>query len=193
MAVNIGSEQVAVFLDRDGTIIVDKHYLSDPDKVELEHGAIAGLVKMASIGTRLIGITNQSGVARGLFDLTSVHAVNKRIDQLLEPYGISLEKWYICPHAADAGCDCRKPMPGLLLQAVRELGVDPAISFVVGDKLSDVALAAVVGAEGILVETGKGAALAAKAQAQGVAVAADLDHAASLIASRLAQRVGGDV
>lgn len=177
-----------VFLDRDGTIIVDKHYLSDPDEVELERGAAAGLVRMAEMGLRLVGVTNQSGIAKGLFDLTAAQAVNARVDALLAPYGVPLERWYICPHDSGAGCECRKPAPGMVFNAARDLGLDPSAAFVIGDKLSDVDLAAATGGQGILVKTGKGAALATAARARGIEVVPDLVGAADVIAARLGLR-----
>jgi histidinol-phosphate phosphatase family protein len=183
----------AVFLDRDGTIIVDKHYLGDPVGAELESGAAAGLARLALLGLRLIGVTNQSGIAKGLFDLAAAQQVNARVDELLVPHGVSIERWYLCPHNDGEGCICRKPAPGLVLQAARELGVDPARSFVIGDKLSDVALAEATGGRGILVETGKGVGAAAAARDLGFPVVSDLEAAAALIAAELAQGGVGNV
>lgn len=176
----------AVFLDRDGTVIVDKHYLSDPAVVELERGAAAGLARLGALGLRLIGITNQSGVAKGMFDMAAVHRVNDRVAQLLAPHGVSIEHWYVCPHDAADGCSCRKPAPGMMREAADRLGIDLAGSFVIGDKMSDVELGPATGAFGILVETGKGAALGATARAQGYHVVRDLDEAATRIAGMLA-------
>lgn len=175
-----------VFLDRDGTVIVDKHYLSDPAAVELESGAASGLARLMKLGFRLIGITNQSGVAKGMFDMAAVTRVNDRVAQLLEPHGVLIEHWYVCPHDADAGCACRKPAPGMMHEAARELGVDLAKSFVIGDKLSDVELGMTTGACCILVQTGKGAALSTAARSQGHHVVRDLDEAATAIAAMLA-------
>ncbi len=173
----------AVLLDRDGTIIVDKHYLADPAGVELERGAVRGLARMRALGLLLICVTNQSGVAKGLFDRARVDAVNARVDALLACEGVTIDGWYVCPHGSDSGCDCRKPAPGLALAAAREFGLDLSRAFVIGDKLSDVELARAVGARGILVETGKGAALAGAAREAGFSVARDLDGAADLIAA----------
>lgn len=177
-----------VFLDRDGTIIIDKHYLGDPNGVELESGAAKGLARMAALGLRFVGITNQSGIARQLFDFAAAKRVNERVDTILASYGVRIERWYICPHGSDAGCACRKPAPGLLLQAANELGIDLSQAFVIGDKLSDVELADVIGGHGILVRTGKGAAAVAEARRRGYEVAVDLDQAAEMIETRLASR-----
>lgn len=178
----------AVFLDRDGTVIVDKHYLCDPGDVELESGAALGLMRLTALGLRLVGITNQSGIARGMFDLAAVDRVNDRVAQLLAPHGVAIEHWYVCPHADQDGCACRKPAPGMMLQAARDRGIDLASSFVIGDKLSDVELNAATGACSILVETGKGATLGITARERGYRVARDLDEAATMIAEVLTQR-----
>lgn len=171
-----------IFLDRDGTIIVDRHYLADPEGVELETGALEGLVSMAAMGCRLIGVTNQSGVAKGFFDRKAVERVNGKVDALLAVRGVRIARWYVCPHDDQAGCDCRKPAPGLLHEAARDFGIALAGSFVIGDKLSDVDLVTAIGGHGILVRTGKGDALADAALARGHAVAADLRGAAAIIA-----------
>jgi len=182
-----GDQRRVVFLDRDGTIIIDKHYLSNPADVELESRAALGLARLAELGFRLIGITNQSGVAKGMFDMAAVHRVNDRVAELLEPKGVLIEHWYVCPHDDGDQCACRKPAPGMMYEAARERGVDLSQSFVIGDKLSDVELGNATGAFGILVQTGKGAALSATALERGHRVVRDLDEAASVIAAMLAQ------
>lgn len=176
----------AMFLDRDGTIIVDRHYLGDPDGVELEVGAVQGLTRLQAMGVRLIGVTNQSGVAKNLFGMMAVVRVNERVDALLAPHGVTIERWYVCPHDDRDGCRCRKPQPGMLEQAADELSIDLSRCMVVGDKLSDVATARAVGGEGILVRTGKGASLAEQARMQGYHVVPDLADVAELIAARIA-------
>lgn len=185
MTMRVEKARRAVFLDRDGTVIVDKHYLSDPAEVELERGAASGLAHLTRLGLRLIGVTNQSGVAKGMFDMLAVRKVNDRIEELLMSYGVSIEHWYVCPHDADTGCVCRKPAPGMMYEAARDRGIDLTQSFVIGDKLSDVELGTATGAAGILVETGKGAALSVAARAQGHLVVRDLDEAAAAIAAML--------
>lgn len=170
-----------VFLDRDGTVIIDKHYLGDPDGVELEANAAIGLSRLAACGLRLLGVTNQSGVAKGLFNLTVVQSVNARVDALLAAHGVAVEQWYICPHDIHEGCACRKPEPGLLLKASSERTIDLSNAFVIGDKMSDLELADAVGARGILVRTGYGDTVSIEARDRGYDVVADLDQAASLI------------
>ena len=137
-------------LDRDGTIIEDRHYLSDPEGVVLLPGAVEGLKKLQAAAIPMVVITNQSGIGRGYFGEEELLAVNSRLDQLLGREGLELQGYYWCPHAPDQGCACRKPAPGLLLQAAEDLGLDPGSCFVVGDKVSDRELGEKVGGVGYL-------------------------------------------
>jgi len=127
-----------VILDRDGTIVVDRHYLSDPDALQFEPWAEAGLRSMSDMGFRLVVITNQSGVARGLFSLARLAEIHDRMRQMLHAIGVALEGVYFCPHGPQEGCECRKPNLGLMRQASRELGFEMSRSIVIGDKDSDV-------------------------------------------------------
>jgi D-glycero-D-manno-heptose 1,7-bisphosphate phosphatase len=136
----------AVFLDRDGTIVVDKHYLADADGLELLPNAAAGLRELQDLGGRLVVVTNQSGVGRGYFDEAALAAMNARLEELLAAEGVELAGIYACPHAPDAGCDCRKPATGLFTRAGDELGLELEGSFVVGDGESDVEAGARIGA-----------------------------------------------
>ena len=173
----------AIFIDRDGTLIVERNYLCDPDQVELEQGAGPALARLAGLGFRLIGITNQSGVGRGYFGLEAVAAVNARVDSLLAAHRVALDGWYVCPHAPEAHCRCRKPQTGLIEQAQADFAIDQPRSWVIGDKLSDVQLGAATGCRGILVTTGHGG-MVPDADRQGPwLVAANLADAAALIAS----------
>ncbi|WP_174296824.1 D-glycero-alpha-D-manno-heptose-1,7-bisphosphate 7-phosphatase [Sphingomonas bacterium] len=172
-----------VFLDRDGTIIVERDYLSDPAGVALEVGAARGLRALSAAGFRLVVLTNQSGIARGYFDLAAAEAVNRRVADLLAGRGVAIDGWYVCPHAPSDGCGCRKPRPGLAHRAAAELGLALAGSWVVGDKRSDVELADAIGASGILVASGHGAQHVAWARAHGRPVVRDLAEAADLIGS----------
>ncbi len=172
----------AVLLDRDGTIIVERDYLSDPALVELEHGAAEGLRALAEAGWVLAVLTNQSGIGRGYFDRAAAEAVNARVAELLAEEGVSIAGWYLCPHAPDEDCECRKPRPGMALQAASELGLDLSRSWVVGDKRSDVELADAIGAEAILVMTGHGRKDEAAMRARGVSVCLTVAEAALHIA-----------
>jgi D-glycero-D-manno-heptose 1,7-bisphosphate phosphatase len=154
----------AVFLDRDGTLIDEVGYLDRPERVILYPWSIAAIRALNRSGIRTVMVTNQSGIARGFFDEALVERVHQHIARLLELGGAYLDRYYYCPHHPDGkvagyarACECRKPGRGLIDRAVEELGVDPRRSFTVGDRWLDVALAAPVGARGILVRTGYGA------------------------------------
>ncbi len=170
-----------VFVDRDGTIIVERNYLADPAQVALERGALAGLSRLAAAGYALIVLTNQSGIARGYFDLATAQRVNARVNDLLAEAGIAVAGWYICPHGDGDGCDCRKPAPGLALQAARELGIAIDGAWVIGDKMSDARLADAIGGRAIVVTTGHGAGAVDAARAAEIPVVADLSEAADVI------------
>lgn len=176
----------AIFLDRDGTIIVERNYPSHPDQVALLDGAAEGLRAMAGRGYPLVVVSNQSGIGRGYFSIEQADAVERRVIELLAGEGVAIAAWHRCPHAPDAGCACRKPAPGMIHAATIELDLDPARSFVIGDKWSDVELATAVGAVGMLVTTGHGQADADRARRQGVAICRDLVEANDEIARHLA-------
>ena len=147
-------------LDRDGTIIAERHYLADPAEVELIPGVARGLRKLREMGLGLVVITNQSGIGRRYLDEERLELIHQRLGELLAAEGVPPLPIYACPHLPEDGCRCRKPMPGLLEQAARELGFDPRSSFVIGDKAGDIELGKRVGAITLLVRTGYGAALA---------------------------------
>ncbi|MBF0166007.1 MAG: D-glycero-beta-D-manno-heptose 1,7-bisphosphate 7-phosphatase [Alphaproteobacteria bacterium] len=145
-----------VLIDRDGTLNVERDYLSDPDGLELIPGAGEGLRLLRDRGFGLAVMTNQSGIARGYFTQASLDAIHQRLTELLAGEGIVLDGIYVCPHGPDEDCTCRKPLPGMVLQAARDLGFDPEQAFVIGDKTADVELGRAVGATSILVRTGYG-------------------------------------
>lgn len=179
-----------VLLDRDGTVIEDKHYLHDPEGVELLPGALKGLRRMQDLGFGLALLTNQSGVGRGYFTEDDVHAVNNRLLAMLLEQGVRIDAVYHCPHAPEENCRCRKPEPGMMLQAAGELGFDPFDCFMIGDKLADVQLGRNTGAVPILVRTGKGAQ--EEDACRGIAdfVVDDLAQAADIIERVSRQQVG---
>lgn len=139
----------AVLFDRDGTLVVDVPYNGDPAKVELVPGAREAVAKLRSAGIPLAVISNQSGVARGMITEDQVHAVNARVDELVGGLG----PWLYCPHGPEDDCACRKPAPGLVLQAAEKLGVQPERCAVIGDIGADVQAARAAGARGVLVPT----------------------------------------
>jgi D-glycero-D-manno-heptose 1,7-bisphosphate phosphatase len=140
-----------VILDRDGTVVIDRGYLRDPEGLEFEPGAAEGLRALCAHGFRLLVITNQSGVGRGLFTLGELHVVNARLNSMIESVGARLEGIYFCPHAPDIGCRCRKPALGLLEQAAAELEFDPSDAVMVGDKESDIEFGRRAGATTVFV------------------------------------------
>jgi D-glycero-D-manno-heptose 1,7-bisphosphate phosphatase len=145
-----------VLLDRDGTLIVERNYLSDPEQVELLPGAAVGLRRFTELGFGLVVVTNQSGLGRGYFGWPALHAVHDRMKAMLSAEGVVFDGIYVCPHTPDDHCDCRKPKPGLINQAVADLGFDPRNCFVIGDKPCDIDLGRGVGAQTVLVRTGYG-------------------------------------
>jgi histidinol-phosphate phosphatase family protein len=169
-----GSFPEAVLLDRDGTLIEDVPYNGDPALVRPVPGAREALERLRDAGLRLAVVSNQSGVGRGLIEREEVDAVNRRVEELLGPLG----PWLVCPHAPDAGCDCRKPRPGLVLQAAEQLGVEPARCTVIGDIGADVEAARAAGARAVLVPTPR---TLADEVAAAPAVADDLLGAVSLV------------
>jgi len=148
----------AVFLDRDGTLIQERDYLADPEGVSLLPGVPEALGLLAGAGFVLVVVTNQSGIARGLYTLDDYHAVAHRLDEQLRRAGVVLDATYFCPHHPEltGPCECRKPNTGMHVQAAGELGLDLPGSYFVGDRQKDVEPAATLGGTGILVRTGYG-------------------------------------
>jgi D-glycero-D-manno-heptose 1,7-bisphosphate phosphatase len=140
-------------LDRDGTIVVDRGYLSDPDGLEFLPHAVDGLRRLRESGYRIVVVTNQSGVGRGYFPPAAVDAMNARLRMMFEGIGVPLAGIYVCPHAPQDGCDCRKPALGLMTRAAAELGFDPRLCVVIGDKPSDVEFGRRAGARAVLISS----------------------------------------
>jgi len=146
----------AVFLDRDGTLNREVGYIGDPADLELVPGAPAALERLAAAGFALVVVTNQSAIGRGLYTRAQVDAVHARLEAGLAAAGVRLDGIFVCPHAPDADCDCRKPAPGLFLQARDALGIDLAASWMVGDTVKDMAAARAAGVRPVYVMTGWG-------------------------------------
>ena len=172
----------AVFLDRDGTLIEEEDYLSDPNDVKLIPGVVEALKLLRDAGFALVSVTNQSGIARGYYSLEDYQAVASRLDQLLAEEGVTLDDSRFCPHHPEftGECDCRKPSTGMHRDASELLGLDPSRSYFVGDKIRDLLPALELGGEGILVRTGYGAGEEGSLPAT-FSVADDLLAAARLI------------
>lgn len=138
MAVNPQGPDRAVFIDKDGTLIPDVPYNVDPRLVFLTKGAGPALRQMKKAGYQLVVISNQSGIARGLFEEKDLLPVNRQIQHLLAPYDVQIDAFYYCPHGPRDECNCRKPKPGMILQAAGERAIDTRNSWMIGDILNDV-------------------------------------------------------
>jgi D-glycero-D-manno-heptose 1,7-bisphosphate phosphatase len=146
----------ALFLDRDGVVVVERDYLRDPDMVELVPGAAETMRAATAAGYLIIGVSNQSGLGRGRFSPEDFSRVMERIDELLADQGTGFDGFYYCPHAPQDGCPCRKPAAGLLDEAAETCRWDARRSWVVGDKASDVELGRNGNMGAVLVRTGYG-------------------------------------
>ena len=132
-------------------------YLSDPDGIEFAPGAIEGLQLLRDSGFTLVLMTNQSGIARGYFDLATLGRIHDRLQSMLAVNELKLEAIYFCPHGPADGCDCRKPAPGMVTKAMRDLGFRPDEVVVIGDSDGDMGAAAAAGVKGVRVAAdGKG-------------------------------------
>lgn len=166
----MASAKKAVFLDRDGVLIHDVHYLSDINQIVIYEDVPKGLLSLQKMGYLLIVVTNQSGIARGYFTEEFVIRTHRHLAKLLAAKGVLLNGFFYCPHHVDGkkpynlACDCRKPAPGMIIQAARENNIDCHSSFMIGDKVSDMELAVNSGTKGLFVTTGKGEVEVAKLQ-----------------------------
>jgi D-glycero-D-manno-heptose 1,7-bisphosphate phosphatase len=152
-----------VFLDRDGTINEEVNYLSHPDQLRLIAGAAEAIKRFNQAGLKVVIITNQAGVARGYFSENTLQQIHLELERMLRAQDAHIDAIYYCPHHPTAGigvykidCNCRKPKPGLLERAARELNLYPRRSFIVGDKPADLQAGDAMGCRTILVRTGYG-------------------------------------
>jgi D-glycero-D-manno-heptose 1,7-bisphosphate phosphatase len=168
-----------VFVDRDGTIIEDPGYLADPGGLRLIPGAAEGVAQLNAAGIPVVVVTNQSGIARGLYGWEQYRAVKTRLDTLLARFGARLDATYVCPHhpSVTGPCTCRKPSPRLFTEAAEALRIDLAQAVWIGDRMSDVEPALAFGGTGLLVLTGEGARHAAEAERQRISTCPDLGSA----------------
>ena len=174
----------AVFLDRDGTIIEDVPYLSDPLKVVLINGTANAIKTLKAAGFMVIVITNQSGVGRGFYTELDVGAIHAKIDSILENEGTGIDDYFYCPHEPRERCPCRKPETVMVERAVDKYSIDVEKSYVVGDKSSDLGLADNAGATSILVRTGLGAETEKEPGVKAGFVARDIAEAVEWIMAR---------
>lgn len=151
----------AIFLDKDGTLIDDVPYNVDPALIRLSRGAGQAMARLAEAGYAIVVVSNQSGVARGLFSEKALPAVEQRLRELLAEWHVPLAGFFYCPHHPEGEvrayrkvCECRKPAPGLLLRAAAELGLDLSRSWMVGDILDDVEAGRRAGCRTVLIDNG---------------------------------------
>lgn len=152
-----GSKNIAVFLDRDGTLIAEKNYLKMIRDVKILPGVPDALSTLRQAGYKLILITDQSGVARGYLTEKKLGAIHKHLQKLLARSNAQLDAIYYCPHHPDDGCRCRKPGLALVKEAKKHFNIDLRKSFSVGDKIKDFEFGQRMGGKGIFVLTGHGA------------------------------------
>ncbi|MGA9520165.1 MAG: HAD-IIIA family hydrolase [Myxococcaceae bacterium] len=153
----------AVFLDRDGVLVEDVGYLSSPDDLMVIDGVPDALRRMCERGFRLVVVSNQAGIARGLLTENELAGIHARLAMLLEREGVRVDAWLYCPHHPDEGaapwrcaCTCRKPAPGLLMRARELFELELSTSYLIGDRRSDVAAGRAAGCIPVLVRTGRG-------------------------------------
>lgn len=170
-----------VVLDRDGTIIEEVSYLSDPKQIALIPGAGKALRDLGAMGFGLVVITNQSAVGRGYFDEAQLTRIHDRFLEVLRAEEITLDGLYFCPHTPQDQCFCRKPRTGLIQKASEDLNFDLSGSIVIGDKLSDIEMGCRVGALTMLVRTGYGAQVASEQKVAADYIVDDLPAAVEVI------------
>lgn len=150
----------AVFLDRDGTIARDIPYCARPEDFELFPEVAHAIKRLAACGFKVVLITNQSGIARGYFSWRDLNEIHAKLHRELAKEGARIDAIYCCPHHPDDGCECRKPRPGLLLQAARELSIDLASSYMIGDSAADIIAGATARCRTVLLRCGSAPSVA---------------------------------
>lgn len=170
-----------VLIDRDGTINVERHYLSSPDQIELFDGSAEAIKLLKDLGLPVAVITNQSAIGRGYFDLAQLEKIHERLHDVLKKFETSVDAVYFCPHTPEDNCECRKPLAEMAQQAARDFSAELSKSFVIGDNVCDIELGKNVGATTILVRTGYGKRTEAEKLTEPDYVVENLLEAANLI------------
>jgi len=188
------AKRPAMFLDRDGVVIEEVGYLSQPSEVRLLPGAAAAIAALNRRAIPVIVVTNQAGVARGYYAESRIAEIHGRLDELLAEHGARIDAYYYCPHHPQAAvaayrraCPCRKPSPGMLIRAAREHGLSLRRSCLVGDKLSDLEAGRAARCRVILVRTGYGAEVEKSLGQRGPG---GIEAVADEVAADLAEAVG---
>ena len=176
-----------VILDRDGVLNFDsEHFIKSPDEWRPIPHSLEAVARLNQAGFRVVVATNQSGVGRGLFDMATLNAIHAKMHRALGRVGARVDALFFCPHAADAGCQCRKPRPGMLLEVERRFNVSLAGVPCVGDSLRDLLACTAVGARPILVRTGKGERTALEPRLpENTLVFRDLDETARYLVTKV--------
>ena len=164
---SFATQGTAVFVDRDGTLNHDNGYITSPDQLVLFPGVPESIARLNHIGVKVIMVTNQSAIARGMMTLKDLENIHARLVMLMKPFGASIDAIFSCPHHPQDGCGCRKPKAGLIDQAVRRFSLDVSQCYLVGDKHSDLVAAQNAAVPGILVLTSPYAMEALKARDEG--------------------------
>ena len=174
-----------VILDRDGVINLDsEHYIKSPEEWKPIEGSLEAIARFTQAGFHVVVATNQSGVGRGLFDMATLNAMHDKMHKAVNQLGGRIDAVFFCPHAQDAGCACRKPQPGMLLEIAGRFNVALAGVPAIGDSLRDLHAASAAGARPVLVLTGKGEqTLKAGGLPEGTEIHKDLAAAATALAA----------
>lgn len=170
-----------VLLDRDGTVILEKNYLSNPEHIEFLPGALDALKRLKRLGLGLLIITNQAGIGRKYFDLDALSKIHQKLISMLLENGVILDDIYFCPHTPEDNCLCRKPKIELVEKARKKHNFDPKLCFVIGDNKGDIELGKNIGATTILVRTGYGEKIAQEGSTKPNFVVDDLLSAVAII------------
>lgn len=188
-------DKLAVFLDKDGTLLRNVPYNVDVSRMRFSEGAQEALPLLARAGLSLVVVTNQSGVARGLFPERDLEPVRERLEAMVADLGCRLDGFYYCPHLPQAvhpryarHCTCRKPRSGMLRQAARDLGIDLRLSWMIGDTLDDVEAGSRAGCRSIFLDNGGETMWRRGPERWPYATVQDLEQAAWLIVKSLAGR-----
>lgn len=177
-----------VLIDRDGTINVERNYLSDPEQIELIPQAAEGIKILREAGFRIVIITNQSAVGRGYFDLKKLDEIHERLQKLLSESGAKIDAIYFCPHTPQDNCRCRKPLTEMANRAGQDFNANLTESFVIGDNLCDIELGKNIGATTILVRTGYGKKIESSKEIMPDHIVNNLFEGAILVKKTLQQR-----
>ena len=170
-----------VLIDRDGTINVEKRYLSSPDQIELLPGASEGIKLLRKIGFKVAVVTNQSAIGRAIIDFEGLKRIHARLNRVLKDENTKVDAIYFCAHLPENGCYCRKPADGMARRAEKEFDAQLSESFVVGDNICDVELGENIGAKTIMVRTGYGKKVEEEKSAAPDYIVGNLYDAAELI------------